>query len=174
MITIKATNIDQLAKRIKAIGKDIEQKVQLEMNAFADDVATDAKNLVASNSSDEGNLLRSIHPIYMDLSVAVAASATYAAYIEFGTRKFAAAHVASLPKTWQELASKSKGSAGGNFRDLLMAITAWCKRKGIDEKAAYPIARKIVIDGIRARPFLYPSFDRNYPLLIKRLQKILK
>lgn len=174
MITMTLKNGEALANKIKSMGKEVEQRVQLELNAWADDVARDAKQLVASNSSDEGNLLNSIRPIFGDMSAAVVASASYAAYIEFGTRKFAADRVAQLPETWQQLASQAKGSAGGTFADLLKAITAWCKRKGIDEAAAYPIARKIAINGIRPRPFLYPSVNANTPDLMKRLQKILK
>jgi hypothetical protein len=48
----------------------------------------------------------------------------------------------------------------------------WCKRKGIDEKAAYPIARKIIINGIKQRPFLYPSVIKNTPILIQDIKDI--
>ena len=174
MIKMTLKNGEALANKIKSMGKEVQNNVQAELNAWADDVATDAKQLVASNSSDEGGLLRSIYPIYGDMYSGVVASARYAAYIEFGTRKFAADRVAQLPDTWQQLAAQSKGSSGGTFKELLESITAWCKRKGIDEAAAYPIAKKILINGIRPRPFLYPSVNANTPDLMKRLQKLLK
>jgi hypothetical protein len=104
----------------------------------------------------------------------VQASARYAAYIEFGTRKFAAAYVSSLPADWASYAATFKGSAGGTFKEMVLSIMAWCKRKGIDDKAAYPIARSIMINGIRPKPFIYPSFNAEFPLLIQDIKAIFK
>lgn len=174
MIKMTLTNGEALANKIRSMGKDVQNNVQKELNAWADDVATDAKILVRANSSNEGNLLGSIRPLFGDMSASVVASASYAAYIEFGTRKYAADYVSSLPDTWEKLAGQAKGSSGGTFKELLESITEWCRKKGIDKAAAYPIAKKILINGIRPRPFLYPSVNANTPDLMKRLQKLLK
>ena len=174
MIKIEAKGFDGLKKKFDILSKEGKAEVQSALNDWADRTASDAKSLVSSNSSDEGALLRSISPVYGQGNAAVVSTAKYAAYIEFGTRKFAAAYVSSLPQDWAAYANTFKGPAanGGNFHDLLMSIMAWCKRKGIDEKAAYPIARKIVIDGIKAKPFLYPSVNKNTPQLIKDIKEI--
>ena len=176
MINLKASGIEALLAKFNKLANEAQNDVQSELNAFADDVVRDAKNLVKNNSSDEGNLLRNINPEYGSGSVTITANTKYAAYIEFGTRKFAAEYLSSLPTDWQAFAGTFKGpmSGGGNFKEMLLNITEWCKRKGIDEEAAYPIARKILIDGIKPRPFLYPSLNKNLPILIGNIKDIFK
>ena len=61
---------------------------------------------------------------------------------------------------------------GGNFKEMVKSIMVWCGRKGIDEKAAYPIARKIMIQGVRPRPFLYPAVNKNLSILIEDIKDI--
>jgi hypothetical protein len=73
---------------------------------------------------------------------------------------------------------------------------AWMKRKGIkggtysvktrrrkgnkaqreaeDKSVAYAIAKKILRDGIKERPFLYPAVNKNLPKLRKDLKELLK
>lgn len=176
MISLKASGIDAILARFNTLANQAQNDVQLELNSFADDVVRDAQLLVKANSSDEGNLLRNIRPEFGNGTVTISANTKYAAYIEFGTRKFAAEYVSSLPTDWQTFANTFKGpmSGGGNFKEMLLNITDWCKRKGIDEKLAYPIARKILIQGIRPRPFMYPSVNRNLPLLIANIKDIFK
>ena len=160
-------NIDKLAKETRV-------EIQGELDAFGDDVEQEAKQLVASNSSDEGALLRSIHRVSGNLEVSIVASIEHAAWIEFGTRKFAAAYVNSLPQDWQTYAQQFRGSGTGSYQDFMQRLLGWMKRKGIEESAAYPIARKILRDGIRQRPFLYPAFTDNIPKLKERLKQVIK
>lgn len=172
MIKIETKGINTLVNKFDELSKEGKVAVQSALNDWADRTAADAKSLVSANSSDEGALLRSISPVYKQGAAEVVATAKYAAYIEFGTRKFAAAYVGSLPQDWQTYAATFQGPAGGTFADLVKSIMGWCKRKGIDDKAAYPIARKIIIDGIKQRPFLYPSVIKNTPLLIQDIKDI--
>lgn len=201
MIKVTITNADNISVRFKKLSKELKDGIQMELNAWADNVATEAKKNVAQNSSDEGNLLRSIAPRYARMTqgkgtASVVASASYAAYIEFGTRKFAAAYVPSLPDYWQDIASKAKGKSGeGDFYDFVLAIAMWVKRKGIaarysvktqkrlkstkaDEKreleAAWAIAYKILKNGIRPRPFLYPAVNKYTPQVLDNIKQILK
>jgi hypothetical protein len=174
MIKVQIAGFDALINKIDKMSADAQIDVQLALNDWADRTSMDAKQLVSSNSSDEGGLLNSIHPQYGKMTASVVASANYAAYIEFGTRKFAAAYVGTLPADWAQYASTFKGKGTGSFKEFLKAIMGWVKRKGIDEKAAYPIARKILRDGIKARPFLYPSAQKNLPLLKEDLKAIFK
>jgi HK97 gp10 family phage protein len=171
---IEVKGIDTLIKKFDKLAKDAKTEVQAELNDWADTTAQNAKSLVSANSSDEGMLLRSINPNYGNGTASVTASAKYAAYIEFGTRKFAAAYVSSLPADWQTYAATFKGSTGGTFEQFLLSIIGWVSRKGIDKKAAYPIARKIMIDGIKPKPFLYPSVQKTLPVLRKNLRAIFK
>lgn len=165
---IQVTGLDKALKKLDV--KKFNQDITDELNAFGFDVSRDAKQLVPV---DEGFLKNSISHVHENLSVEIVASANYAGYVEFGTRKFAAEHVASLPAEWQELARESKGGGGGSFIEFIQRLIGWCKRKGIDEKAAYPIAKKILVNGVKAQPFLFPAYEKNRPLLIERLKKLL-
>lgn len=172
MIKIETKGIEALVKKFDQLSKEGQADVQSALNDWADRTAADAKTLVSANSSDEGALLRSISPVYGSGNASVISTSKYAAYIEFGTRKFAAAYVSSLPQDWATYAATFQGPAGGTFAELVRSIMEWCRRKGIDEKAAYPIARKIIINGIKQRPFLYPSVVKNTPQLIKDIKDI--
>jgi hypothetical protein len=120
-------------------------------------------------------LLRSISPRYGNGSASVVASAKYAAYIEFGTRKFAAAYVGSLPADWQAYAATFKGSTGGTFEQFVKSLMAWGSRTGkMDPKYAYVAALKILREGLKARPFIYPSIQKTLPVLRKNLRAIFK
>jgi HK97 gp10 family phage protein len=171
---LQVKGIDALIKKMDRLATDVQLEVQAELNDWANQTAANAKMLVSSNSSDEGMLLRSINANYGNGSASVTASTKYAAYIEFGTRKYAAAYVSTLPADWQTFAATFKGKTGGTFKQFLLSIIAWVGRKGIDKKLAYPIARKIMIDGIKAKPFLYPSVNKTLPVLIKNLKAIFK
>lgn len=176
MIKVEVKGFNAILKKFDTLSNESQQLVQSALNDWADRTAADAKSLVSSNSSDEGALLRSISPFYSRGNAGVISTSKYAAYIEFGTRKFAAAYVSSLPQDWATYAATFQGKAamGGTFKDLVKSIMEWCRRKGIDEKAAYPIARKIIINGIKQRPFLYPSVNKNLPQLIEDLKEIYK
>jgi len=196
MINLKASGIEALLAKFNILANQAQNDVQFELNSFADDVARDAKLLVKANSSDEGNLLRNINPEYGNGSVTITANTKYAAYIEFGTRKFAAEYVSSLPTDWQAYASTFKGkSNSGDYYDFLNAILDWVDHKGItarysvktkkklknnkgdDERllaAATAIAFSILRNGIRPKPFMYPSINKNLPVLIQNIKDIFK
>lgn len=171
---LEIKGIDALIKKMDRLANDVQKDVQAELNDWADTTAQNAKSLVSANSSDEGMLLRSINPNYGNGSASVTASTKYAAYIEFGTRKYAAAYVGTLPADWQTFAATFKGKTGGTYKQFLLSIIAWVGRKGIDKKLAYPIARKIMIDGIKPKPFIYPSVNKTLPILKQNLRAIFK
>jgi HK97 gp10 family phage protein len=174
-MVLEVKGLDTLIKKMDKLAKDVQKDVQAELNDWADTTAQNAKMLVSANSSDEGMLLRSINPNYGNGSASVTASAKYAAYIEFGTRKFAAAYVSSLPADWQAYAATFKGSTGGTFEQFVLSIKAWAGRKGITDKGhIYFIIKQILRDGIPAKPFLYPSVNKTLPELKKNLRAIFK
>jgi hypothetical protein len=174
MFKVEVKGLDATIKKFETLAQRTQDDVQASLNDFGDRVEEMSKRLVSANSSDEGALLRSISKQYGNGNVSIKASAKYAAYIEFGTRKYAASYVGSLPPDWASYAATFKGSAGGTFKEFVLSIMAWCRRKGIDEKAAYPIARSIMINGIKPRPFLYPSVNAELPQLIDDIKAIFK
>jgi len=152
--------------------KKYEPKIQTCFNNFGIRVEAMAKDLVSRNSDDTGHLLGSVFQHPGTLSNTFGASMNYASFVEFGTRKFAAAYVATLPKDWQSFAMQFKGGGSGTFQEFVMSLVGWCKRHGISEKAAYPIALKILRNGLKPQPFLYPAFNKNKDQLIKDLKAI--
>lgn len=189
------------------IKKAVEGKISAEklkeacknaLGKMSEDIVNDAKsNLRSQKAINTGSLVNSIYadPVTDNLTLNIIAGAPYASYIEFGTRKFAAEYVASLPKDWQTLASQYKGKAGGTFEELVKNIAIWVGQKGIagrysvktrkrlgnqatkekeNMEAAYPIALKIVKNGIRARPYLYPAYVKNRNIFDQELSKVFK
>lgn len=204
MIKIDIQGLDKTMSDINRIAKSAKDDVREALVDFGTKVETQAKR---NAPADEGKLRNSINATYpvsaQGLSVVITVAADYAAYMEFGTRKFAAAQVATLPQDWQSYAATFKGKGGGDYFDFLNAILDWVRRKGIAsrysvktkkaidikiggkgktsqydqarlESAAYAIALHILRNGVRPHPFLYPAVRDNSQALIKDIQKIFK
>ncbi len=198
---IKIEGLDKALARFDV--KKYEPQVQARFDKFGITVEAVAKDLVRINSDDEGHLLGSVFQHPSRLANTFGASMNYASFIEFGTRKYAAAYVSSLPAQWQELAASKRGGMSGTFEEFVLRLTAWVHRKGLgsgfagkigvtgtysvktrertgnkdtqakqDKQVAYLIARKILRDGLKARPFLYPAFNIAKDQLLKELNEI--
>lgn len=157
-----------IKKKMDKITAQVKQAVDDELYAFGFDTVAMAKQLAPA---DEGILRNRIVMEKTELAVEISVAVNYAAYLEFGTRSFAAIYVATLPPTWQEYAATFKGGGGG-FEDYFRNIFEWCKRKGIEESAAYPIAISILRNGIRPHPYLYPAIETNLIKLKARLKAL--
>jgi len=196
MIKLDVIGFPKLEQKLRTMPSSVRKEVNMEFRAWADDVARDAKSNLQGRTSNTGKLAGSINPEYGDNYVAVTVSSNYAAYIEFGTRKFASEYVGSLPNNWKQMASAAKGSAkNGDYYDFLNAILDWVEQKGITARysiktkkrlktsksdqnrlveAAEAIAFSILRNGIRPQPYLYPAVIKNTIALRKRLKKILR
>lgn len=148
--------------------KKYEPQIQTCFNNFGIRVELAAKQAVPV---DEGKLKGSIFQQPGRLSNTFGAAANYASFMEFGTRKFAASYIATLPADWQSFAAQYKGGSG-SFDDFLLSLMGWCKRHGLSEKLAYPIAIKILKNGLKPQPFLYPAFNKAKDKLIEDLKAI--
>jgi len=185
-VTIKIEGLE--ATMAKLDYKKYEVQIQQSFDKFKDRTVTEAKLLAPV---DEGHLRSAIYGKLEGLTVTIGCTVDYAAYLEFGTRRFAAAYVAGLPATWQELAANFKGGGGGNFEQFVKELTEWVMRKGfaapltasgnasksksaidIQRQAAYMIARSIMIKGIRPHPFLYPAVEKWTPVLLSDLKAL--
>ena len=196
-IRFNISGIAGIRAEFDKIAKDTRDRVNVALEVFARNVQADAKATIQRNSADRGALANSIQIEQGDLAVSVFSDLGYAAYVEFGTRKFAAAYVSSLPPDWQSYAAQFKGSAGGGADELFNNILEWVKRKGIvpratktastgrvtkdskqqgadDNAAAYAITLSILRNGIHAHPFLYPAYQKAVIQLQKDLEKIFK
>lgn len=197
-LTLEIKNLDKVIAEIKAYPQDLEKIINAEFKSFGAVTVGEAQRLAPV---DEGRLRQSINSKDENLKVTIGANVDYAAYIEFGTKGFAAAYVGTLPAEWQQFAAEFRGPGGGSFKELVMRITEWVHRKGLgsgfagtlgiagtysvktrkrtgtkktqeqqDKQIAYLIARKILIKGIPAHPFLIPAFEHNKQKLIDNLK----
>lgn len=164
---IKIEGLEKTLSRFDV--KKFEPEIQYCFNKFGLRLELEAKQAV---SVDEGKLKGSIFQEPGKLSSTIGASASYSSFMEFGTRKFSKEYIATLPTDWQKFAYQYKGQGRGSFDEFIISLVGWCKRHGISEKAAYPIAIKILRDGLAPRPFIYPAFNKNKDLLIKELKAI--
>lgn len=96
-------------------------------------------------------------------------NAPHAPFVEFGTGS-----KVKVPAELQELAAQFKGKKSGSFQDLLINIQGWCKRKGIDAKAAYPIAMSIAKKGISGHGFMYAGLQKGKSVFTKQISLLVK
>ena len=168
--------------------KKFEPQIQTCFDNFGKGVELEAKQAVPV---DESGLKGSIFQEPGRLSSTVGARINYASFVEFGTRKYAAAYVSTLPKEWQAYAATMRGKGNGTFDEFIQSIMAWVRRKGIGgistksgnvsegkdslaamQSAAYAIALNILQNGSKPHPFLYPAFNKAKEQLIKDLQEL--
>lgn len=193
-----AIKIEGLEKTLARFDvKKYEPQIQACFDKFGATVKLKAMENIArpypKGSDDRGLLLNSVFWDKGRLSATVGDSASYASYIEFGTRKYAASYVASLPPDWQAYAASTRGksSLGSSFDQFVQNIFAWVERKGIGahstksgakstskkslesmQQAAYWIAINILQNGIKPHPYLYPAFNIAKDQLLKELNEI--
>jgi HK97 gp10 family phage protein len=190
-MNLTATGLKAKIQFFEDYKNDLKTNIAKEINAWANNTASDA---IALAPADEGYLRNSIKPDYGDLSASVVVAADYAAYLEFGTRRFAEQYVGTLPPDWQAFAAQYRGPGGGSFQEFVMRLTQWVLRKGIGatydvkthrrvrvgkqsaqttaEADAYAIAIYIIRNGIQPHPFLFPADQKNRPILISNLEAI--
>jgi hypothetical protein len=187
-ISVSISGIEGLKKYLSNYDKVLTQGLADEIKASAINIEKNAKRLAPVNF---GNLRRSIHFVRIDkLTYNVEASAKYAPYLEFGT-----GGKVSIPVGYAGYAAQFKGQKGGTYYEFLMAIVDWIKKKGIkggvystktkrrlgnkaqkfneDVKLAERIAYSILKKGIRAQPFLIPSFETETPKIFLRIKTLL-
>lgn len=163
-----------------------------EYQKFAEATEVNAKNRAPVDEGYLRNQIKGQAFVKGELIVAeISVNVPYAAYLEFGTRKFAAEYVNSLPQDWQTFAAEFKGGGIGSIEQFIADLVAWVKRKGFaaqltksgnrsnskqskaaEEAAAYIIARNILINGIKPQPYLFPAIQEETPRLLENLKKI--
>lgn len=188
-ITFKL-NIKEVVKNITVAKATANNIVREELASFGTLTVNQAKRLAPV---DEGLLRNSISATFpissKGYTVTITVNVNYAAYIEFGTKSFAAAHVSSLPPDWQAFAAQFKGKGSGTFQEFVKVLTEWVMRKGFaaeqtksgnrsksqssieaQKQAAYMIALSILRKGIRPHPYLWPAYRDNVKLLVANLK----
>ena len=157
--------IDRVLKRFKRFGEEGEKVIAATTEEVARNIMLDARVNAPKNN---GKLAQSINyqPSENKLNYTIDVSSPYGAYVEFGTGR-----KVSVPTELKDVASKFRGGNNGTFEEGLQAIRDWCRNKGIDEKAAYPIFISILERGITPQPYLYPAFVKGRKNYLKFLKQ---
>ena len=148
----KVKGLERVIRSFEKDGKEIRSKVEYIVSANA---LEGRNNAVRKAPKAFGKLAQSIGIEKLSsLEQSVVVNVDYAPFVEFGT-----GGKVSVPAEWQAMASEFKGQRF-NFADQLERIKAWCRLKGIEEAAAYPILISILEDGIEPQPFMYPAWQK--------------
>lgn len=154
--------LDSLLKKLKQFPKELQEQINEEMEDFCRRVVEKAKTRVPVNVATLAGSIR-YEPITNGF--AIIAGTNYAAFVEFGTGTYV-----KIPDGITAYASTFQGKGGGNFEAFLKNIQDWCRNKGIDEKAAYPIAVSILRKGIKPQPYFFNSYFEEKKVLERNLQ----
>ena len=159
-------NIGKLLNQINSFGNDAKRMAVAITNSTADSIVADAKQRAPVNFGQlRLSIAKTDATIQLNRSL-IFSNAPYSAFVEFGTGS-----KVKVPPGFEKLASEFKGKGGGSFDDFLDNIRDWCKKKGIDEKLAYPIAVSILRTGIKPQPYFIPAYLVGVASYAKKLSK---
>ena len=159
--------LQEVLKNLQKFGAAAAVEIDKTTEEIVINIVADAKINAPKNL---GKLGQSIEKVKIkESNYKAVAHKEYAAYVEFGTGT-----KVQVPTEMQKIASQFKNKKSGSFEAGLRAIKDWCKNKGIDQSAAYPIFISILNEGIQARPFLYPAFVKGRKEYKKDLKDLLK
>lgn len=169
--SIKATGIEAIQAKIAE--PKFKAAINTALNAFALSSVNDAKQLAPNF---EGTIRKNINfDEATNYVTTINVNVDYAAYVEFGTKKFSASYVSGLPRDWQSFAAEFKGKGNGSFSQFVERLTYWAKKTGkIPVEAAYVTALKILREGVKPQPFLFPAINKNLPQLTKDLNNAIQ
>lgn len=158
------TGLKETIAKLKTFGEDANKLVKAIAQSTADTIVLEAKK---NAPKDTGKLAQSIGKEVKEggNTVIVFVGATHGVFIEFGTGTYV-----SVPPELKEEALQFKGYKSGNFEEFLRDIREWCRRKGIEESAAYPIAVSILRRGIKPQPYFYPAYLKGRDSIKPKLE----
>lgn len=94
--------------------------------------------------------------------------ALYSGYLEFGTRS-----LVHVPAGLEAYAAEVKAQKNTSSLKAKEAIFLWCKEKGIEESAWYPIFIKLMVVGMTPHPFFFKQVAIVEPSIKKNIQNVL-
>jgi len=168
MITakLKEKSIKEFISLSKMYGRTVAKKVDRLVQDNALLVESEAKMNAPKGVNSQ--LMSSIKTQKNEeLKRIVVADTHYAPYVEFGTKS-----KVDIPSGLEEYAKQFKGGESkGSFKEAEESIKNWAKFKGIPEEDHDFIVLMVIMNGIKAQPFLFPAFNKLYPKLIKNIKK---
>jgi putative transposon-encoded protein len=170
MIKVSLSGIKGLEKALKDKSEALTKSVSNEIKASVEKINDQQKTLAPKNYGALAGSLKwaPVSQLHFEL-VSRGAGSSYAPYVEFGTGT-----KVSIPKGLESVAATYKGAKGGTFSQMITELKDWCRKKGIPESAAYPIAVKILREGVRPQPFFFAPAFAEWNKLKKRIENMLK
>lgn len=147
--SIEVTGPETINRNVAALRRVAPLALKQANEITGEEMVRDAQRFLKEHDAIvTGDLFNSIQwRVSSDgLEVEIGSTSRYAPYVEFGTSP----HFPPLD-----------------------AIRAWCRLRGIDESAAYPIAKKISEVGTPEQPFLYPAYQAQRRRHLERVRIIL-
>lgn len=164
MKQIAVKGLDKLVRQFEAFGEDAKKMATAELEDGAREIAEVAKKNAPANI---GKLRQGIQFVRVNpLRFEVISNESYSGYVEFGTGQ-----KVFIPADMKEVAQAIKNNPKQDRGNALESIRDWCRQKGIDERAAWPILMSILDEGLRPRPFMFPAFVTGSKNTFKRLEK---
>ena len=164
---MKIKGASKVIFELRAKKKGIDKKIDDITQANAIEMAGDATKRAPEAF---GKLKQSIsYSKVADLKWKATVNKEYAGYMEFGTGT-----KIQVPAEFSDMAKSFQSGGKGNFKQALENIKLWCKKKGIDEKAAYPILLSILKVGVNPQPFFYPAWVSTKKRYVNDLENLLK
>ena len=170
-IGISKAEQKKFEKQFGKATKTVQDKLRQIVAKSAMNIQAQAKaNITENKGRVSSALFNSIRVVYSQdmLTARILAGKDYAVNYEFGTKSNMSIP-AELITQYADIKTKEQ-----SFDELYQGIKLWCRRKGIDTKAAYPIARKIANEGQQPHPFLYPAFKDEKEKFLDNIKSALK
>jgi hypothetical protein len=164
--TISLSGLQKTLSNLQKEGGKILDDCDDEIAASAEMIARSAKINAPKDMGFLGGRI-SANPV-KKLTWEVVAQSEYAAYMEFGTKK-----KVQIPAGLSSYAAQFRGARKSKVNPW-KAISAWCKRQGIEKEKWWFIYREIMTNGVNAHPFLFPAVFKERPILVKNLVNVIK
>jgi hypothetical protein len=167
-IKITIEGLPALLQNVSSFPKEIQEEISAEILDSVFKINGQQRRLAPK---DQGGLVRNIgyeRRQTQDSAIfALYSNSEQSGYVEFGTRLRV-----SVPAEVAAIASEMSGKGIKTKLKAREAIYAWCKRKGIEKRAWYPIFIAIMTVGIIPHPFFFKPFFDERPKLLKRIETI--
>jgi HK97 gp10 family phage protein len=189
-ITANVEGLSALLSKFKDLGESGTRTAKAVLDVTADQIVTEAKQ---SAPAAFGTIRQNIGKETVgELQVSVFSAAPESAYQEFGT-----GGKVQVPSEMSDIASTFQGKGGGDMQAFIQSLIDWIKLRGLtntysvkthrvskkgtsddNTQLAWAIAKKILRDGLKPQPFLYPAYvngtSKLLPLLQKAFDELLK
>lgn len=167
--TFQIDGLDKLKSKIKALPKDLQEEVVEEIQAWGNEVNAAQLALISQQKiQDLGALQQNTKAMPTGDGVELISNVYYAPFIEFGTGV-----KVKIPAEVSTYAATFKGKKRGSFKEFVLKMGQWLKRKGYSEKLAFVAALNKIRNGSEARPYFFDPYLKRRRQLVERIKIVI-